>query len=64
MDIEIVDGDGKCIKTFPLLNDNVFSIDEMTSRWYGEPRMRVHHLEEYFTKEEKQIMHHHAQTKS
>lgn len=56
LDIEVVDGDGKCIKSFSLLNDNVFSIGEIESRWFGEPDLRVHHLDKYFTEEEKQII--------
>ena len=56
LDIEVVDGDGKCIKSFSLLNDKVLSIGEIESRWFGEPDLRVLPLDEYFTEEEKHII--------
>lgn len=56
LDIEVVDGDGKCIKSFSLLNDKALSIGEIESRWFGEPDLRVHPLDEYFTEEEKHII--------
>lgn len=62
LDIQLADGDGRCIKTFSLLRDRVFCIDEMTL-WLGEPHLRIHDLEKYFTEEEKRIILQHAEDK-
>lgn len=53
--IELINRDGKCVKSFPLLKENPLCIDEIEERC-GEPQIRAHDLRTFFTDEEVKII--------
>ncbi|MEG0588135.1 MAG: hypothetical protein RR506_09550 [Akkermansia sp.] len=49
--IELINSDGKCVKSFPLLKGTSLCVDEIEG-WQGEPQVRIHDLSHFFTTEE------------